>query len=173
MWLKIIISGLMVLLLFIFQVTLLSGFGSFLAGFNLILIILTLLVNLTDERRVFAFALLIGWLMDIYSSLPFGIFLVTIFLTALVLEILLLNFFTNRSFYSLILMGLIAVLIYHLLFLIIVGSIYLFGMINHFVTFNYFWLIFRQLIGVTISLALCFWFINWVSKSFKPTFLKS
>lgn len=161
-----------VIFLLIFQISFLDNFNLFLFDFNLVLVVLVLIVAIRDFKYALIFLLLAGIVMDIYSSLPFGIFIATLFLTAIILELLFLNFFTNRSFYSLVFMGLIAVISYHLFFLSISGFLYLINLSDFFVGrgdwFNFIW----ELAMTTIVLSICFWFINKLSKLFKPIFLR-
>ncbi|MFA5029441.1 MAG: hypothetical protein WC518_01665 [Patescibacteria group bacterium] len=170
---KIIIFILIILLVFIVQNAFLDNLSFFFFSFNLLLITLVLLVDLADFKLALWFSLVGGFLLDTYSSLPFGIFLLTLFLTAIVLKFLFFNFFTNRSLYSLIILGLVAVLVYQGGFLLLSSLFYLLGFSDFLAGWSFIWLISAQLVNMTIVLTVSFWLINKLSKFFKPIFLKS
>ncbi len=173
MWYKYILWSIVIILAAAGQVFLSSSQNAIMANFDLLLIILVLLVNLSSFERVIWFLVLSGVIMDIYSSLPFGIFMVSYLLTAIILEALFKNFFTNRSFYSLLIIGSIGVLVYNLFFLSFSGLIYYLGGSEYFTNWRYLGAIGWQLVNVVIFLALAFLFINYLSKRFKPVFLHS
>ena len=173
MWYKYIGWSLLIILAAAVQIFLTAGHNAVLANFDLVLIIMVLLVNLTSWNRVIWFLTLAGAIMDIYSSLPFGIFMISYLATALILEILFKNFFTNRSFYSLLILGGIGVAVYNLFFLSISGLLYYLGGNEYFTDWHYGIAIGWQLADALIFLALAFLVINYLSKKFKPVFLRS
>lgn len=151
-----------------------SGSGDFLlAEFNLLLVILVLLINLSTLGRVILFLVVAGAIVDIYSSLPFGLFMVSYLLTAIILELLFKNFFTNRSFYSLLILGGIGVAVYNLFFVSFSGLLYYLGANEYFTGWRYLASIGWQLSETLLVLALAFWLINYLSKRFQPVFLRS
>lgn len=173
MWYKYIGWSIIIVLAAIVQIFLVASQNAVLANFNLLLIILVLLVNLTSWGRVIWFLIIAGAIMDIYSSLPFGIFMISYLFTALILEMLFSNFFTNRSFYSLLILGGIGVAVYNLFFLSFSGLLYYLGGSEYFTDWHYLTAIGWQLAESLIFLALAFLLINYLSKKFKPVFLHS
>lgn len=69
-------------------------------------LIFTLLIF--DLKKALAWALGAGFLLDLYSFLPFGSYLAYFFLIMLLLYFLTKNFLTNRSLVSLLILNLIA-----------------------------------------------------------------
>jgi len=173
MWYKYLGWSLLIVLAAVIQIFLSSSHNFGLANFNLLLIILVLLVNVTSAGRVIWFLILAGAVMDVYSGLPFGIFLVSYLLTAVVLEALFINFFTNRSFYSLLILGGLGVLVYNLFFLSVSGLLYYLGASDFFTSWGYLADVGWQLLLAMVFLTLAFFFINYLSKKFKPVFLHS
>lgn len=173
MWYKYIWWSIIIVLAASAQIFLVASQNIILANFNLLLIILVLLINLTSWNRVIWFLLMAGAIMDIYSSLPWGIFMASYLFTALILELLFKNFFTNRSFYSLLILGGIGVAVYNLFFLAFSGLLYYLGGSEYFTDWHYLTAIGWQLAEALIFLALAFWLINYLSQKFKPIFLRS
>ncbi len=163
-----------IIFLFLIQTALLDSFnpvGNFFTNLNFLLIGLILTVYFFDFRWVIGFGLTAGFLLDIYSSLPFGIFALSFFLTAVILEVLFLNFFTNRSFYSLVIMGAFGAAVYQLLFLGLNALFFLAGWSDFFIQRFYWTVAVQELAGTIVFLTVAFWVINILSKKFKPIFL--
>ena len=163
----------MIILAAVIQIVLSASRQPWLVNFNLLLIVLILLVNLTSAGRVVWFLILAGAIMDIYSSLPFGIFLASYLFTAVILEILFINLFTNRSFYSLLILGVIGTAVYNLFFLSFSGLLYYLGGSEYFTGWHYLTEVGWQLLETAVFLTLAFFLINYLSKKFKPVFLRS
>ena len=171
MWYKIIFSILAIASLVILQVTFLSAFGAYFAGFNLVLAGLIFLFFLVDFAKIVFFIIFAGILLDLYSSLPFGIFLVSLFVAAIISEIIIFNFLTHRSFYSVLSLGLIATLCFNSSFLILVTAAYLLGL-SDFSISGGFWLeLIYQIINIGLLLTAMFFLTNSLSKKFKPNFI--
>lgn len=153
------------------QLVLVGNFNFFSGRINLALVILIILVNLADFSQVAIFSVITGLLLDIYSGLPFGVMALALFLTGVILEILFLNFFTNFSFYSALLLSLIAVLIYNLVFLGVIWLIYFFGLSDYLPRWDYVYKIAWQIGTTEAIMVAAYYFINSLSKKFKPVFL--
>lgn len=173
MWYKILLSTIIIALVSIIQITLLGGFGDYLASFNLLLAVLVMLLFLVDIKWIVYFTLISSLLLDIYSSLPFGIFMVSMFFSIVISYFLLLNFFTNRSFYAVAFVGLSAILSFNLIFLIASGSMYLLGLSDFYIDKNYWLRLLYQMINILIILSILFFSINLFSRRFKPNFVRS
>jgi len=170
---KNIIIIILLLFLLIFQISFLNDFDFFLLKFNCVIVALILMLNILSFNKVIGLALMCGFFMDIFSSMPFGTFLITYTLTIFITEVLFLNFLTNHSFYSIILLGIIAVVSFNFIFLAISGVSYFFN-IGNFGISGKFWLdLLLQIIDHSIILGIAFYFINNRSRLFKPVFLRS
>lgn len=154
------------------QLAIEGGFGFFSGRVNFILIALVLLINLTDFSAVVIFGLLSGFILDIYSGMPFGIIALSLFLTLVTLEILFVNFFTNFSFYSLMLMGLLAVLAYNFIFILLVSGTYFIGWSDALPSWLYLSQVGWQILTTEILLLLIYFVGGYLSRRFKPMFLR-
>jgi len=93
-------------------------------------------------------------------------------ITSAILEVLFYNFFTNRSLASLLVLSLIGTTVYNMVFLSISGFAYYFGWSDFFADWDYGWSFLGQLIANAIVLLLGFYLFNFLSKRYKPVFLK-
>jgi len=155
------------------QITLAHGFNLFLAGWNLTVLILVILINLTDYRQAVGFAVIGGLILDLYSSLPFGLFMIDALVLSLILELLFRNFFTNRSFYSLMIMALAASFIYNVIFIVLVSVLAAVGWTIFTISPAYGWVMLWQLIDAALMMIIFFVVFNYLSRKFKPVFLQS
>lgn len=168
---KNIFNILLVCGLIILQLAVEGNLNFFGGRINLALVILIILVNLAEFSWVVIFSVATGLLLDVYSGLPFGVLSVSLFLTGASLKALFLNFFTNFSFYSLLLLGLIAVVIYNLFFMAAIGLIYFVGLSDYLPGTDYFFKIIWQIFTTELIMILAYYFINSLSRKFKPVFL--
>jgi len=173
MWYKILISTIFWALIANIQITLLGGFGDYLASLNLLLVLLVALLFFIDFKWIVYFTILAGAILDIYSSLPFGIFMVSFFIAMAVSDFLLLNFLTNKSFYSLVSVGLSAVIVFNMVFLISTVLVYLFGFSDFFIDRNYWLGLVYQVVNMVLFLSIWFFIVNLFSRQFKPNFIRS
>ena len=173
MWPKILLAIITISFLTIIQISFLGNFGIYLSSFNLVLATLVILLFLVGFKSLIFFALLSGFILDLYSSLSFGLFMVSLFFTALVLEIFLSNFLTNRSFYSVISLGLLAVIVFNTVFLTISSLAYLFGLADFYFNWQSWPRLVYQFINISIILIVIFFIVNTLSKKFKPNFIRS
>jgi len=149
-----------------------EGNLSFFGGrINLTLVVLIILVNLAEFSWVVIFSVATGLLLDVYSGLPFGVLTLSLFLSGIMLKILFLNFFTNFSFYSLLLLGLIAVILYNAVFISLIGLIYFIGLSDYLPRIDYLFKIIWQIGTTELILSAAYYFINPLSRKFKPVFL--
>lgn len=170
---KNIITIIILIFLLLFQIAFLNNINFFLFKFNCILIAFVLMLNIFSFSKVIAMSVLCGFIMDIFSNMPFGTFLVTYTLTIFITEILFLNFFTNHSLYSIIILGVMMVVLFNMIFLGISGIMYFLN-VGNFTLSPKFWMDFLwQIVDNSIVLAICFYFIYNKSRLFKPVFLKS
>jgi len=173
MWYKILLSIIAIITLIIIQVTFLGSFSAYWSNFNLALAILVILLFFLDFPMIMFFAVTAGFMLDLYSALPFGIFMLSFFTAALTAEFLLFNFFTNRSFYSVVFLGLAAVLAFNAAFLTLSGLTYLFNLSDFYLDSSYWRQLIYQLINTWLILIVLFLPINKLSRKFKPNFISS
>ncbi len=172
---RVIFITLALVLVFSLQITIWGNLaslgGNYLTKVNWLIVCLVLIINLMDYRFSVMYVLAMGWLMDIYSNLPFAVFMLTLLVTSLILQLLLGNFFTNRSWYSLIGLGLIGTVIYHVCFFVLVSALYLMGGTQFYLQSGYWIAAGWQVVTTCLLLSLVFWLINLISYRFKPNFI--
>lgn len=91
--------------------------------FNLWPVILVFILFTFNENLALLWTVIIGFLLDLYSVLPFGIYLITLFLVILIIYLLAKNFVTNRSFLSFFILTLTASVL-HIIFLYFAQSLF-------------------------------------------------
>jgi hypothetical protein len=149
------------------HIALSGSHNQLLASVNLLVIFSVLFINFLDFPLKVLFSVVGGFILDVYSNLPFGSFMIVLLIISVSLEILFYNFFTNRSLYSLLILGLIGVTIYDASFVLISGFSYLAGWNNFFIGQNYFWQYLKQLAVNSLLLFLSFYVLNYFSRKFK------
>lgn len=117
-----------------------------LSSINLPIAFLVLSIRLFDFPLKLAFALMAGFILDVYSNLPFGSFMITFFLISISLDLLFYNFFTDRSLYSILVLSLIGITIYNFSFILILSGSYLLGFSDFLINQNYIWSYLLQLL---------------------------
>lgn len=142
--------------------------------FNLVLSLLIFFTVIINYRRALWFALITGFILDLFSSSLFGTLTITMIFTAIILNALFKNFFTNRSFYSLIILGLIGNAVYDLLLLAFNFLFFVFGVANNLEKFlssdNIFGLGWQAVFNLCF-LAIMFFSFNFLSKKMKSVFI--
>ncbi|RMD59399.1 hypothetical protein D6821_01315 [Candidatus Parcubacteria bacterium] len=165
---QIIIIGLMVC----FQVAFIAELPLGLANINLVLVVLVVLLILGKESTVWAWAIALGAVEDIYSFYPFGKHLIGMIAALLVARVLLHRFFTNRSLYAFIALGTVAVVCFFVFGYGWVAGIYFLAG-KQFAAWR---LLGERLIGGVLANALlmvvAFYILNYLSLNFKPVFLQ-
>ncbi|OQA36601.1 MAG: hypothetical protein BWY53_00459 [Parcubacteria group bacterium ADurb.Bin326] len=131
-----------------------------LSSINLPIAFLVLSIRLFDFPFKLAFALLAGFILDVYSNLPFGSFMITFFLISISLDVLFYNFFTDRSLYSILVLSLIGITIYNFSFILILSGSYLLGFSDFLVNQNYIWNYLLQLLVNGLVIAIGFYLSN-------------
>jgi hypothetical protein len=163
---------LLIIVISILQLAFGSGFGFLVGRINLVLVALVVLINFIKFDFLMIFAVAVGFILDVYSALPFGIITLSLFSTVVVGQFLFLNFFTNFSFYSLIILGFISVFVYHLFLLLMISFLYFFGLSDVWPQAEYFINIVWQFLTAFMLLVLSYYFINLISRKFNPNFLQ-
>lgn len=150
-----------------------EGNPNFFSGkVNLILIALIVFINLLDFGWVAVFSLLAGFILDLYSGLPFGLMLALIFAVAVGCQFLFINFFTNFSFYSSLALSLLAVLMYHCLLFLFLWLASVWGLADWSLDWQYLIDFFYQLLTAAVFSGLSYFMISSWFKQLRPMFLK-
>lgn len=157
---KFFLLFLLVLLIFIFQFSFLNSLSGFFSKINLFLLISVCLFIFYDFRVSLSFALVSGFVLDIFSFYPFGIYFISFLIILVVADIIWNNFFTNRSIYSFLFLGFLMVFFYNffLYFLMYIFSSYEIGILWFNKTF--FFNLLLELIWVLSSILLLFYSLN-------------
>lgn len=84
------------------QLAVIPAGGDYLTGMNVILTVLVFVCVAYKFSLGVVYAFVIGFVLDLYSVLPFGATLAALLITLYVIHQLSLHFLTNKSFYALI-----------------------------------------------------------------------
>lgn len=112
---KIITNIILIISLGVVQIALVSGLPGPASNLNLALVILIFILGFSSFNFAAWWAVGLGFLLEIFSFLPFGAYLISLSLTIIIANWLLNYFFTNRSLYSFLALIAIATVIYELI----------------------------------------------------------
>lgn len=101
------------------QSALVSGLPGWLSAVNLVLIALIFVLSLNDLGRALWYAIGTGWLLSVFSFLPFGLSLATLVIVTLLIYLLFNYVLTNRSLYSFLMLTILSTVAYEILFYIL------------------------------------------------------
>jgi len=171
MTVKIITNIILIVFLGAVQLALISGLPGPAGNLNLALVVLIFILGFSSFDFVVAWAVGLGFLLEIFSFLPFGAYLISFSLTIIIVSWLLNYFFTNRSLYSFLALTGLATIIYELMInfivLIFVG-INLLALI----TSDNFWYFLLEKIGLNLLFSfIIYYIIYFLGRSLKPVFL--
>jgi len=108
---KIITNTILIISLGVVQIALVSGLPGMFSNLNLVLVILIFILGFSGFNLAVLWAVGLGFLLEVFSFLPFGAYLFSLSLAVIIANWLLNYFFTNRSLYSfLALTGLVTVI---------------------------------------------------------------
>jgi rod shape-determining protein MreD len=160
-------------ILVLVQFSFISALPFGLGNFNLALVALIIILMVSGFNISLWWAIGLGFLLDVYSFLPFGVYLTCFFLTILAANFLLSNFFTDRSLYSFMALIFLSSVCFNFLFYSFSYFWGTFGAEPAVVIFgkefliNLVWQIFLNILAVF----LLFYITNFVSKRLRPVFL--
>lgn len=154
-----------VILIVLGQIALGSSNNSLLSSINLPIVFGVLSIKFLDLPSKLVLAIFSGFILDLYSNLPFGSFMITFFLVITFLDILFYNFFTDQSLYSILILSLIGITIYNFSFILILGGAYLLGFTDFLINQNYIWSYFLQLLVNSCIITIGFYLLNRSLKS--------
>lgn len=172
MTVKIITHIILIISLAVAQISLISGLPGSLGNLNLALVVLIFILGFSGFASAASWIIGLGFLLEIFSFLPFGAYLLSLSLTVIVANFLLNYFFTNRSLYSFLALTGLATIIYEA---IINFFVFIFVETNSAVAsvVGNFWLAALERIGENLLLVLVIYYIiHFLGRNFKPVFLK-
>ena len=108
---KYLLTFFLIVSIFIFHQSVILNFDWRLNLWPIILVFI--LFTFSSELSLF-WVTVVGFLLDLYSVLPFGIYLSLLFLCLFVIYILAKNFITNRSLISFLILSLLATILFNL-----------------------------------------------------------
>lgn len=169
---KIIYNSLFIVGLGILQISLISGLNNPADKLNLILVVLIFILGFAGLDYAAWWSVGLGFMLEIFSFLPFGVYLAGLSLTIIVANWLLNYFFTNRSLYSFLALVALATLSYRL---IIDSLAWIFTESGDYasVAGSGFWLSLSEQIGLNLlSAFFIFYVIHFLGRNLKPVFLR-
>jgi len=92
---------LVIFLVLVIQIGWLGNFDFMRTKLNILIVTLTFFIFLFDFKELIGWTLLAGYIMDLYSSLPFGLISISLIISLIFSYFLFRNYFTNRSLISL------------------------------------------------------------------------
>ncbi len=144
---------LLIIFVFILHQSLIANFDW---RFNLWPVILVFVLFAFNENLALLWGIVSGFLLDLYSILPFGINLITFFLIIFIIYLLAKNFVTNRSFLSFFILCLIAVFL-NIGFLFLAQKLFSwFGNLEQIIIFNWSTIFFQILTNIILCIILYF-----------------
>ena len=173
MYPKIFFNIILIISLTIFQLSFVSGLPSWLHNVNFVLVILLFVLVLGGLKSALWTAIGTGFLLDVYSFLPFGFYLINLFAALIFANFLLAHFFTNRSLYSFFALTFFLTVFYEL----VLRSLIYFSLAikkgaDFFIFSKEFWInISLQIILNLLAVFVLFYSINFISHKLKPVFL--
>ncbi|MFA6409969.1 MAG: hypothetical protein WCW26_00120 [Candidatus Buchananbacteria bacterium] len=154
---SIFLNTIFILVIGIFQVSLLTTWPEPVSSLNLILTLVIFLTVIVNYEKGLWLALGGGLFLELYSASFFGITTLSLVLTAMLINFLFGNLFTNRSLYSLMILGYIGTLSYNLAILFFNSVALVFTTSSYFLFFNFWSQIFWQpLFNVLILIIIFF-----------------
>lgn len=168
---KIISNIILICSLGILQISLISGLPGILGSLNLVLVILIFILGFYSFDSAALWAVSVGFLLEIFSFLPFGAYIFGLSLTIAIANFLLNYFFTNRSLYSFLALIGLATVIYGL---IVNFFVFIFVEVNSFAMMvsGDFWFSLLEQIGMNLLATLIIYYIIYfLGKNLKPVFL--
>ncbi|MDP2736645.1 MAG: hypothetical protein Q8O59_02540, partial [bacterium] len=153
------------------QIALISGLPGIASNLNLALVVLIFILGFSSFNFAVPWTIGLGFLLEIFSFLPFGTYLFSLSLTIIVANFLLNYSFTNRSLYSFLALTGIATIIYELIinfFILIFVEMNLAALI----TAGNFWFSILEQIGMNLLLTfIIYYIVYFLGRSLRPVFL--
>jgi hypothetical protein len=171
MILKIVINSILIIGLSLAQISFISGLPIPISYLNLILVALIFILGFADLNLAIWWALGTGFMLEIFSFLPFGIYLMSLCLTVIIANLLLNYFFTNRSLYSFVVLAALATISYKSIFNF---SIFMSSFGDKYTVAGgaNFWVsILWQIVLNSLVTFIVFYILHFLGRNFRPVFL--
>jgi cell shape-determining protein MreD len=168
---KIITNIILIIGLGITQIALVSGLPGLASNLNLVLVFLIFILGFSNFNLAASWAIGVGFLLEIFSFLPFGVYLFSLSLTIIIANFLLNYFFTNRSLYSFLALTVITTFVYKLImhsFLLIFIEISSSALVA---ADNFWFSILEQISLNLIFTFIIYYIIYFLGRNLKPVFL--
>jgi hypothetical protein len=172
---KILTHIFLIVLTIILQIAFISGLPFWLKNLNFIIVVLVMILGFSGLKTALWWTVSLGFLIEIYSFMPFGINLIALLATILAVNFLLINFFTDRSLYALLALTFFASVVFKI-------CIIIFDFIYNYLTkaditiyFNgsFFFNFISGLFLNFLAVIFIFYFLSYLSNRFRPVFLKA
>jgi len=170
---KTLLNIISIILLSVFQVSFISALPGWLNNVNAAALALVFILALGSFRSALFWAFGLGFLLDIYSFLPFGVYSAAFMATVVIINFFLVNFLTNRSLYSFLVLTFLCLFINEIFVYTLSYAVYLLDKQDFIVYFDAkFWI--NQLVIFAVNLVavfIIFYLLAFVSKNLRPVFL--
>jgi hypothetical protein len=164
---------LITILFTLFQISFISQFASLALYCNCVLILTVLISTLGNFKLGFAFAIISGFVLDLYSSFNFGIITVSLLSSIIIMYYLFRKLLARKSVYSIILVMAISTIAYHLIFLATTNIMFWFNWSDIVSVINkqYANIIIIQLVVHSLLIASVYWIIHLVNRKIRSRFI--
>lgn len=172
MTVKIITNIILIISLAVVQIALISGLPGMANNLNLILVILIFILGFSNFNFTVWWTVGLGFMLEIFSFLPFGVYLFSLSLTIIIANFLLNYFFTNRSLYSFLAITALATFVYKLIINLFILFFIEAGFISVMAT-SIFWFSILEQIGLNLLFTLIIYYIIYfLGRNINPAFLR-
>lgn len=162
-------------ILAITQIAILPNMPSVLEKLNIVLVVVIFIAVVYEFYMSAAYALLLGFLLDLYSSLPFGAMILSLMITLYVIYKIFKKLLTNKSFYTLIGLTIVGTFVHSLILYIYLYIIFfvqtkdmeLIKKLSFMTTQDFLWQLLFNLIAITCL----FMFFHVAGRRFKAVFI--
>ena len=168
---KIITNIILIISLSVVQIALISGLPDVASNLNLVLVILIFILGFSNFNFAAWWTVGAGFLLEIFSFLPFGTYLFSLSFTIIIANFLLNYFFTNRSLYSFLALTGLATIIYELIINFFILILIEINLAASLAAGNFLISMFEQICLNLLFTLIIYYIIYFLSKNLKPVFL--
>ena len=160
-----------VLFILLIQISFISNFDFWRTKLNLVLILLIFFVLLLNFQPTILWGLFCGYILDYYSSLPFGVITLSLVISLIAVYVLFNNYFTNRSLLTLVILTASGTIFFHILILLFSYFVSIFGVIQWQFSVVNIWSIIMQIVFNVLVASVCYFIYTVVTNRIKRNFL--
>ena len=167
---KITVNIFFIIVLGTLQIAFISGLPGWLSYLNLYLVVIIFILGFAGFGSAIWWSVGAGFMLEVFSFLPFGVYLLSLGLTIIIANFLLNYFFTNRSLYSFFAIVSLSTLASQV---IINLMIFLFAETsNFFFSRRAFWILTLEQAAINLIFTLfVYYLVYFLSKNLRPVFL--